>query len=329
MESRHARVKRKRVSSSSSSTKRVQRMFVFLGECKTCDRIIRSDQQRRMPGSMPGSRSSKPTFDHCKANLKITKELGRGDVGIAYEIEPGAQNQNINMALDPKGRYVLKEVQIRSSSEMMQFSEEVCIGRHLGELGIAPRIYDCWTCMGQLSPPSTSPSLPRAPSAVPSPPYNPASSYNPATSHIPAPSPSPSPSSPAFPVKAYYIMDRIDHVWGSVYPSDRPIDSKNRPAPAHLERKLVGVLEKMIEAGIIHQDCHPGNIGIIGKGPSARVVLFDFGFSIRSLDKISHPAIVLMSQIYMVIEKYNKTIMYDSYLYDVIYNIRQRKHRWI
>jgi predicted unusual protein kinase regulating ubiquinone biosynthesis (AarF/ABC1/UbiB family) len=91
-----------------------------------------------------------------------------------------------------------------------------------------------------------------------------------------------------------------------------------------MEKKLVKVLETMIKAGIIHQDCHPGNIGILKDG---RVVLFDFGFAIFSSEKMSQPETILMSQLYMVLEHYDKKIMYDSYLYDVIYQIRQNKYK--
>jgi hypothetical protein len=44
-----------------------------------------------------------------------------------------------------------------------------------------------------------------------------------------------------------------------------------------------------------------------------RVVLFDFGFALATAKEISHPEIVLMSQLYIVIEQYDKEFMYDSY----------------
>jgi tRNA A-37 threonylcarbamoyl transferase component Bud32 len=217
----------------------------------------------------------------CKRGLKIIKELGRGDVGIAYEIEPGAQANSISTAMNPDGKYVLKEVRIANEHEMRQFSSEICIGKYLGELKIAPRIYDCWVC---------------------------AKSEN--TSQ--------------YPVTGYYIMDKMEKIWDKEYPSNSDNKIPLRPAPLEMEKKLVKVLETMVKAGIIHQDCHPGNIGILKDG---RVVLFDFGFAIFSHEKMTQPETILMSQLYMVLEHYDKPIMYDSYLYDVIYQIRQNKYK--
>lgn len=235
--------------------------FRFLGTCETCEHTVSS-------------------VNKCKKGLKIVKELGRGDVGIAYEIEPGTQAQSIHAAMSATGKYVLKEVRIANESEMKQFTNEICIGKYLGELRIAPRIYDCWVCMQ--------------------------------TEEM------------VYPVMGYYIMDKMEKIWDKEYPSDSEQNRKLRPAPVDMEKKLVKVLETMIKAGIIHQDCHPGNIGILKDG---RVVLFDFGFAIFSSEKMSQPETILMSQLYMVLEHYDKKIMYDSYLYDVIYQIRQNKYK--
>lgn len=241
-------------------------LFRFIGKCETCnDLVVQSP-------------------DQCKMGLKIVKELGRGDVGIAYEIEPGTQAQSIHSAMSAKGKYVLKEILIQNEVEMKQFSNEICIGKYLGELGIAPRIYDCWVC-------------------------NTAATQN-----------------VHYPVKGYYVMDKMEKIWEKEYPSNSEKSGQKaiHPAPLAMEKKLVKVLEMMVKSGIIHQDCHPGNIGILGDG---RVVLFDFGFSIFSHEKMTQPETVLMSQLYIVLEQYDREIMYDSYLYDVIYQIRQNKYK--
>lgn len=89
--------------------------------------------------------------EDCKKGLNIVKELGHGDIGVAFEIRPGAQNRAINDALDPNGKYVLKRVELNRIEEFYRknledFKREACIGKILGDLDIAPKIYSCWTC---------------------------------------------------------------------------------------------------------------------------------------------------------------------------------------
>lgn len=243
------------------SNTKVPMQFQFLGKCESCEITVQSASQ-------------------CKRGLQIAKVLGRGDVGVAYEIKPGAQAKSINAAMSSTGKYVLKEVQIADEHQMSLFSNEICIGKYLGELKIAPRIYDCWVC---------------------------------------------SPSEKVqYPVTGYYVMDKIEKIWENEYPSNSDKTNELRPAPLEIEKKLVNVLKNMIKVGIVHQDCHPGNIGILKDG---RVVLFDFGFSIFSHEQMTQPETVLMSQLYIVIEQYDKPIMYESYLYDVIYQIRQNVYK--
>jgi hypothetical protein len=89
--------------------------------------------------------------EDCKKGLNIVKELGHGDIGVAFEIMPGAQNRAINDALDPNGKYVLKRVELNRNEKsyiknLEDFKIEACIGKILGDLDIAPKIYSCWTC---------------------------------------------------------------------------------------------------------------------------------------------------------------------------------------
>ena len=89
--------------------------------------------------------------EDCKKGLNIVRELGHGDIGVAFEIQPGAQNRAINDAIDPNGKYVLKRVELNRSEDLYRknledFKREACIGKILGDLDIAPKIYSCWTC---------------------------------------------------------------------------------------------------------------------------------------------------------------------------------------
>ena len=98
-----------------------------------------------------GSTISVSTPELCMRGLKIGKQLGKGDIGAAYEMDGLQMEANIQLALDPQGAYVLKKIQFPSSpvklkKAMKDFSYETSIGHTLGEAGLAPRIYGCWTC---------------------------------------------------------------------------------------------------------------------------------------------------------------------------------------
>ena len=98
----------------------------------------------------------------CLDGLRIEKELGHGDFGVAYELKPGDQNQAINAAISETGKYVLKQIKLEGeplSDEQRQgaFIQESCLGKNLADLGIAPKIYKCWSCSSKLKPSSKKP----------------------------------------------------------------------------------------------------------------------------------------------------------------------------
>ncbi|WIA10882.1 hypothetical protein OEZ85_011048 [Tetradesmus obliquus] len=215
--------------------------------------------------------------------VKVVKQLGKGDVGVAYELKTDSNLLAINKAIRKDGNYVLKEVLLKEAKDLAMLTEEICIGRYLGELGIAPRIYACWVCTGE--PPTS--------------------------------------KQQTFPMRGYYVMDRIQDIWKDLYPGGEPPAGRAEAFRRH-EHELVRALGAMVKAGVVHQDAHPGNIGILADG---RVVLFDFGFSVYALEPISMPEVVLMSQLYIMLEHYEKDAMQDSYLLDVVYEIRQKKFK--
>jgi RIO-like serine/threonine protein kinase len=122
-----------------------------------------------------------------------------------------------------------------------------------------------------------------------------------------------------FPAMGYYVMQKIDFIYGEKFPSK---SLPGKPAPPAVEKQLVNVVAKMVSHGIIHNDLHPGNIGVLKNG---KLVIFDYGFSQRADVEIKFPEQVLMAQLYTIIEQYAKPIMFNSLIYDTIYKIRQGK----
>jgi serine/threonine protein kinase len=235
--------------------------YRYTAACESCSSID-------IPVSSPSD---------CLKGLAIAeKPLGRGDVGIAYEIIPGGQVAAIGRAYKADGKYVLKEITFpvepgaRRDKAIKEYQDEVCIGKSLGNAGIAPAIYSCWVCNN----------------------------------------------------KGYYVMDRMKDTWQNRYGpkySDGHLEYERTPTILH-EAQLIYCLATMISLGVVHQDCHPGNIGFTFDD---KVVIFDFGFAVIAQKTINYPEIMLMSQLYIVLELWDKEYMYNSYLYALLYKIRQ------
>ena len=219
------------------------------------------------------------------------KPLGKGDVGIAYLINAVSPPKQEMYPDANYKKYVLKQVQFRIGddgtydADAEKFLNETCIGIEMGELGIAPRIYECWLCSDAKG-----------------------NEYG------------------------YYTMDRIAKILTNEYPGN-PRKLKEgqhlRAAPRDIQQKIVGLLEVMINAGYVHNDNHPGNIGIMADGEP---VLFDFGFALKAdhelteFDKLQ----ALGFALYQIIEQYDKDITYDDdgVFYDLIYLIRQNEYKF-
>ena len=215
------------------------------------------------------------------------KPLGKGDVGIAYMINHVVSPAKQEMYPDADDRkYVLKQVQFRMDedgtydTDADTFLNETCIGIEMGDLGIAPKIYECWLCSDAKG-----------------------NEYG------------------------YYTMDRIAKILINEYPGDSQSLKKGQQlmaAPREIQQKIIGLLEVMINANYVHNDNHPGNIGIMSDGEP---VLFDFGFAIKAdhqlteFDKLQ----ALGFSLYQIIEQYDKEMMYDCVFYDLIDSIRHKK----
>lgn len=82
-------------------------------------------------------------------------------------------------------------------------------------------------------------------------------------------------------------------MWEKTYGLRLPKNSKEH------QEQLIHQLSEMVIQGYLHQDCHVGNIGFIDD----MVVLFDFGFTIPMQASGIVLEAMLISQLYIVIEK--------------------------
>ena len=224
----------------------------------------------------------------CLRGLQQGRLLGEGDVGKAYAIDDFGSLDVVD--IDPEGQYVLKTVEISSREEFTKFTAEVNIGKYMGEIGVGPKIYDSWICC----------------------------SGNIACTKF----------TKNNQTRGYYIMDRLTAIY------DKEITHCHDNS--FVEQQVIDKLTRMLNApdgySYIHNDVHPGNIGFNQKN---EVVLFDFGFTI----KVPYPGEILTKQclgflLYQVIEKFKNVPirgtrcipMFDSVLYDAIYDIRTGKY---
>lgn len=278
------------------------------------------------------------------------KVLGEGNYGITYQLEKDEKLKKFVTAVlkttqeYDKYDYVLKRVKFLSSDDKKideksktelikqkydELVNEVTIARYTGNvLHISPKIFSCWICNNE----------------------------------------------------GYFIMERFSKTYQHEYPSgyqsinliyntDETLTRARqfRLASWETEIKVIRLLETMIANDIVHNDIHPENIGINKDGEP---ILFDFGFSYRTAEKelkkfmelknkneaenehvnrcsscsscIIPSEFILMSHLYMIIEKYEvlphkvriegkygwyyRSPLYYSYFYQLIYIIRQGKY---
>ena len=187
----------------------------------------------------------------------------------------------------PDKKFVLKEIKLRTEKDAIQFQLEVSTGYVLGAQKIAPQIYDCWVY-----------TTPRK-------------------------------------IIGYYTMDLMDAVYANKYPGSvkdyhrseiRDENVRLAKPPLRLEQGIIRALETMIDAGFVHNDNHPGNIGII----HGKVVLFDFGFTSYIGKDLSKEVktLLLGFSLYQVVEKYDTDIMHASYIYSLLCDIQHGRYKF-
>ena len=167
----------------------------------------------------------------CLKGLELGKELGRGENGVAYLLDKKTANvllANIGREINPNDDYVLKRVRfVHKTVSAEAFEREVCIGKALGEIGIAPKIYYCWVC-------ETKEMV--------------------GTRHKPV-------------TYGYYVMDKLDDKesdWEHTYRINGDSDTIAKGSVEH-QLQLIRAVALMVQSGYLHNDCHPGNIGFIKK----------------------------------------------------------------
>jgi hypothetical protein len=119
----------------------------------------------------------------------------------------------------------------------------------------------------------------------------------------------------------YYVMDTLSGVWASRFGKNVAV------APLLAQQQLISNVIIMVQNGYIHQDLHPGNVGFVGKGDSEKVVLFDFGLTLK-VDSIyieDYGSMLVASQLYQMIEQSDiaDIINPNNYVFNVIQYIVQ------
>ena len=225
--------------------------------------------------------------------FQIEKQVGKGDYGEAFLLKVGEQNHAIDEALSPTGRYVLKKVLFPTREAKQQFISEVVIGKTLGEMGIAPKIYNYWFCIDDSEKKTYGYFVMELLSGVWSNGKG----------------------------DRYDINHRID-----------PRKNRQRElikllgTPEH-QQQLIDVITQSVNAGYLHQDCHVGNIGFVMEDGEEKTKLFDFGLTV-SIPEECGPCfenehirnLCIASQLYIVIEQYRREAMFapENLLYQEI-----------
>lgn len=226
---------------------------------------------------------SQPSLEDCNIsnNIKKIAKLGQGNFGAAYLINENGMNM------------VLKEIRNvdKNSPQYKTVMHEVCIGKALGDAGIAPRIFKGpWFCKST----------------------------------------------------AFYTLELMKGTWAKYLPTSDNWAKKNKVQRLQLsqtltegfkkmERQLVANLERMIELGIVHNDNHPDNIGLMEhpeKKGWFKTVLFDFGLALDYDINKDLALQTLLAHIYITLEHYDDELFSSSELLDIAYLIRRNEYEW-
>ena len=125
------------------------------------------------------------------------------------------------------------------------------------------------------------------------------------------------------------VMEKMAAVYRDLFPdvgdSGASAEREIVVPPERVQLSVIGVLERAIERGYVHNDNHGGNIGFDSGG---RVVLFDLGFTVkRSLVHCPNTRnYVLAYSIMQLLEHYPPELKYDTVYYDLLYAIRQTRY---
>jgi hypothetical protein len=100
-------------------------------------------------------------------------------------------------------------------------------------------------------------------------------------------------------------------------------------APESILKDYVLLLERMIDAGYIHNDNHPGNLGIIKVGRSDRGILFDFGFTRERKDMTDADKMnALGFSLGQIIEHTPRDELATNYIYKIMTSIEKGTYVW-
>ena len=226
-------------------------------------------RSKKIPEFVPPNGNYKD--DVCitsKYNLKKLEPSGRGAFGQVYKFKSGTKT------------LAVKVVDISRANEnsfmkcwggwsqlytVEQMEKEAAISRHLGELGIGPKIHDVFYCIGK-----------DAGKNAGKPNDNKTANEEVANN---------SEKNKEGTIKYYYVMDYMNR--GSL--QDYMEDNDIKILPDKYVKQITAKLEKMHDAGYIHDDLHTGNI-LVNEPRKDHLEFYisDFGLSNKLSAKLDH-----------------------------------------
>lgn len=245
--------------------------------------------------------------DACKSIFAPSKELGRGEQGVVFDIPAAYTNRegatwSVVMKISE-----FKGTPAKKAETKAKWIEEVRISKALGDmetdegLRVAPKIISAWICGGKgyIIMERMKGDLRK--------------------------------------VKG----DGVHTVGEKMLPGTTDEWQKNHidNAPFEIQDDYVLLLEHMIENGYVHMDNHPGNLGVLEYEDGDHGVLFDFGFTLHIADmNLTDKLYALAFSIGQILEHVPVDELLDSYLFMVFVNImlqdmgiagfEERKYEW-
>lgn len=221
-----------------------------------------------------------------KYNLKKLESSGRGAFGKVYKFRSGAKT------------LAVKVVDISRANEnsfmkcwggwsqyytVEQMEKEAAISRHLGELGIGPKIHDVFYCISNDTAADVSKQKAKQKKTGTIKKTIKNTNSNQGNSGLNTAANNTEKENPGH-IKYYYVMDYMNR--GSL--QDYMDANDMKVLPEKYIQQIIAKLDKMHEAGYIHDDLHTGNI-LVNEPRKGQLEFYisDFGLSNKMTAKLA------------------------------------------